>query len=99
MQIISLNRGPVNLVAFDQLAKVVHGAVLIWIKSTEPRKRKKTTNKNTRGVIIVNTNTNTNTFSIDVIHTYMRVRKVNKYKRKEMFNQDERWEGVITDSV
>ena len=52
MQIISLNRGslPVNLVAFDQLAKVVHGAVLIWIKSTEPRKRKKTTNKNTRGL-------------------------------------------------
>ena len=71
MQIISLNRGSwsVNLVAFDQLAKVVHGAVLILIKSTEPRKRKKTTNKNTRGVIIVNTNTNTNTFSIDVIHT------------------------------
>ena len=66
MQIISLNRGSwsVNLVAFDQLAKVVHGAVLIWIKSTEPRKRKKTTNKN-----IVNTNTNTNAFSIDVIHT------------------------------
>ena len=57
------------MVAFDQLAKVVHGAVLSLIKSTEPRKRKKTTNKNTRGVIIVNTNTNTNTFSIDVIHT------------------------------